>query len=846
MPGRDVPDSDLTPEEWRRVKGILADALEEPEERRAAFLQAACGGDESLRRRVEELVRAEREPWSFVDNAAAATAAFLSRDLRGRRLGAYEVVEEIGRGGMGAVYLAHRHDDFDRKVAIKVARPGLADPEALRRFLDERQIAATLDHPNVARLLDGGATPDGEPYFVMEYVEGQPLLDYCRERALTLDSRLVLFQQVCGAVGFAHRNLVVHRDIKPANILVTRDGTPKLLDFGIAKLLGEGDGERRNRTRTMFRAMTPDYASPEQVRGEPITTATDVYSLGVVLYELMTGARPYRVTSSDHGELLRVVCETDPSRPSTAVARGIGGTADGSAPPGGAASLVRRLRGDLDAIVMKAMRKEPENRYASVVDLSEDLDRYRRGLPVAARRGTFSYRAGKFARRHRGGLAAAAIVVLAIGAGLAATLREARRAREAEARAEARFQDVRKLANFFLNEFYDSIRNLPGSTPARQLVVQRGLAYLDGLALEAGDDVSLLREVAAGYQHLGNVQGNPAQGASMLGDMPGAQKSLQRSIDLWAKVVASPRATRRDRLELAGVYSEMADTFTLNGEYRKAVEHARKSVALTLPEIAEAPSDDAVLQKLCYTRLNLGSALRAANRPEEALAEFRAALSGYEKLLAHKPADTDRARNIFVAYYKIGAVENDLGHDAESVAALRESVRIAEEYHRAKPGNAAYARDLSFGMSGLGEALISEGKPAEAVEVLAKRRALQQELADADPNDANSRIWLGDGIRILGEARVAAGDRAGGRRDLDEACAILAKIVAARPNDVSARSMLAEAYAQLGDSTEPPASRQWLEKARAVYLGLRRDGKLDASWELKLARVEQQLAAATR
>ena len=835
-----MPDSERNPEEWRRVKQILADVLEQPEDRRAGFLDAVCAGDATLRRRIEALVRAEAEPWSFVDGAAAGT--FLTRDLSGRQLGAYEVVEEIGRGGMGAVYLARRQGDFDRRVAIKVARPGLADPEALRRFLAERQIAATLEHPNIARLLDGGATPEGEPYFVMEYVDGEPLLAYCRDRDLTLDERLALFRQVCAAVGFAHRNLIVHRDIKPANILVTREGTPKLLDFGIAKLLAEDSGEERSRTATMFRALTPEYASPEQVRGEPITTASDIYSLGVVLYELLTGERPYTLATSEHDELVRVVCEVDPVRPSAAVTRSRDDSA--AAVPRGetAGSLARRLRGDLDAIAMKAMRKEPENRYASVAELSDDLDRFRRGLPVAARQGTISYRVAKFSRRHRAGLAATALVLLAVCAGLAATLREARRAREAEARAERRFRDVRTLANFFLNDFYDAIRFLPGSTPARQLIVQRGLAYLDSLSLEAGDDPSLLRDLAEGYQHLGDVQGNPAQGSSMLGDMPGAQKTFRRAADVRERLAASATATRQDRLALARIDSLLADSYTLDGEYRQAIDLARRSVGLMSKEIEAAPSDPEVLRQLAHTQINLGSALKMANHPDEALAAFQSALAVYEKLFTSDPSDIVDRRRLFVAYYKIGALENSQKRYDRAVDVFRRAVSLAGESHRREPGNGAVSRDYSFALEGLGESLVSVGQLREAVDILSSRRALQQELADADPSDANARIWLAEGTCSLGEARIAAGDAAAGIRDLQESRAMTASLVAKHPDDVSARMALAHSFAALGGATEGAESRAWLEKARDVYLGLRRDGKLAPAVEALLARVEEQIA----
>src|SRR5689334_8210486 len=314
----------------------------------------------------------------------------------------------------------------------------------------------------------------------MEYVEGENLLDFCAQRRLPLAERLRLFETICAAVEYAHRNLVVHRDIKPSNILVTEDGAPKLLDFGIAKLL-DPEGTVGDRTATVMRVLTPDYASPEQVRGGPITTATDIYSLGIVLYQLLSGRRPYHVESGEVGELLRVVCERDPERPSTAAAAGEN---DGTGLDTDPAVSPRHLRGDLDAIVMKAIRKEPERRYGSVGELADDIRRHLDAQPVRARRGTLSYRTGKFVRPHRVGLVAAALVAVALAGGLVATLREARRARVAEARAQRRFEDVRKLANSFLFEFHDAIRGLPGATAARALLVKRGLEYLDGLAQE--------------------------------------------------------------------------------------------------------------------------------------------------------------------------------------------------------------------------------------------------------------------------------------------------------------------------------------------------------------------------
>src|SRR5262245_38642639 len=310
----------MTPEAWARIKAILADALDLAPAGRAEFLDAACAGDTAIRTEVESLLNADSGQWAFFD--APPTVRLPDVEMPappsrvGERVGAYELLSELGRGGMGMVFLARRADDqFQKKVAIKLIRSGMASDVALERFRSERQISASLEHPNIARLLDGGTTPTGEPYFVLEYVEGEPLIEYCESRKLPVGGRLRLYREVCAAVQYAHQNLVVHRDIKPSNVLVTADGVPKLLDFGIAKLLNpDGAPVASAETGTLFRMLTPDYASPEQIRGERITTASDVYALGVVLYELLAGRKPYHVTGSQPSELMRVVCDRDPEK----------------------------------------------------------------------------------------------------------------------------------------------------------------------------------------------------------------------------------------------------------------------------------------------------------------------------------------------------------------------------------------------------------------------------------------------------------------------------------------------------------------------------------------------------
>src|SRR5262245_11797032 len=396
----------MTPERWENVEDIFNAALDRSIDEREAFLTEACGDDPSLRRQVEYLINCYEQAGDFIESPAGRhdspmrdEAATLQFDaMVGRRVGAYRIVREIGRGGMGAVYLAVRADDqFRQRAAIKLVKRGMDTDFVLRRFRNERQILAALNHPNIARLLDGGATDDGLPYFVMEYIEGMPIHRYCDTRRLTIAERLKLFRQVCAAAHYAHDNQVIHRDIKPGNILVTEDGTPKLLDFGIAKILDpELAADTIDPTVTALRLMTPEYASPEQARGEQVTAATDQYSLGVLLYELLTGHRPYRLRSRAPHEIARIISEEEPEKPSDIVTRAREMTASdgkrtialspedigrdrGSSPD----ELRSELARGLDDVVMRALQKSPQQRYASTQDLSHDINRYLQGLPVA-------------------------------------------------------------------------------------------------------------------------------------------------------------------------------------------------------------------------------------------------------------------------------------------------------------------------------------------------------------------------------------------------------------------------------------------------------------------------------
>lgn len=415
----------MTPQRWKQIEALFEHTLELPPDRRPAFLQKHCDGDDELRREVQSMLDSHARAGSFIDQPSLFVATEEIGELdsavaSGQLIGAYRVVRELGRGGMGAVYLAERADEqYQKCVAIKLIKRGMDTDSVLRHFRNERQILASFDHPNVARLLDGGATEDGLPYLIMEYVEGLPIDNYCETHDLLLNERLQLFREVCAAVTYAHRHAVIHRDIKPSNILVTSDGAPKLLDFGIAKILQPGDALEASATMTGLRLLTPEYASPEQVQGKPVTTATDVYSLGIVLYQLLAGRTPYRLKTGTPEEISRAITEQEPARPSTAVARSNESSISQIPNP-------KLLRGDLDNITLKALRKEPERRYPSVEQFSEDIRRHIEARPIRARKDTIHYRAAKFVQRNRVATAAAMLVFLSLVGGIIATTWEAR------------------------------------------------------------------------------------------------------------------------------------------------------------------------------------------------------------------------------------------------------------------------------------------------------------------------------------------------------------------------------------------------------------------------------------
>lgn len=506
----------MTPEEWRKIKEVLQSALELDSQARQTFLDSECAGQVSVRREVESLLQSDEQDQAFLEepaviDAADVVASTSSAAWVGRRLGPYQLLEKIGEGGMGDVYRAVRADGmYDKQTAIKLIHSGLSTDFFLSRFKNERQILATLEHPNIARLLDGGVTENGMPYVVLEFVEGVPIDEYCARRDLSITDRLKLFRTVCSAVQYAHRNLVVHRDLKPGNILVTEDGIPKLLDFGIAKILNpQQEQTEEDRTLTVMRVMTPDFASPEQVRGDPITTSSDVYSLGVILYVLLTGRRPYHVSSTAPHEIIKAICDTDPEKPSTAVSRAekpkkavkLESAASGRAgtePKAKRKKLTRELAGDLDNIILKALRKEPDRRYTTLEQFSEDVRRHLENLPILALKSTVNYRFRKYVLRHRLGVATAGsllAMLIAFAVVQAVQLRRITRERDR----------ANRIADFMTSMFKvsDPSESRGNRITAREILDKAAKDMETGLARDPELQAQMMSVIGNVYDNLG-------------------------------------------------------------------------------------------------------------------------------------------------------------------------------------------------------------------------------------------------------------------------------------------------------------------------------------------------------
>jgi eukaryotic-like serine/threonine-protein kinase len=777
---------------WDQVKDILASALELRPEERTGFVRKACGNDQVLFAEVESLLLHHDRADSLLENSP--TARWLSFDpaaWTGKRIGAYKIVRHLGEGGMAVVYLGERDDEqFRKRVAIKMLRPGFYTPEIVDRFRNERQTLAALDHPNIVKLLDGGSTEAGLPYLVMDYVEGLPIDQYCGLHQLTAHGRLQLFLSVCDAVRYAHQNLVIHRDLKPGNILITKDGVPRLLDFGIAKLLNPEFLETPLVTRTEWRPMTLEYASPEQVRGEPVTEASDIYSLGVLLYELLTGGRPYSAAGRSRSEIERLICEQEPERPSVALGR----------------TLARRaLEGDLDTIIMKALRKEPGQRYASVEDFAEDIRQHLSGMPVRARNPTVSYRGGRFLRRHKESFATAMVGLILVGTaiGLWLWMKGSRPAGTVAARVRP---SVAVLG----------FRNLSGRTDAAWIstalseMLTTQVAAGEEVRTIAGDtiaqtknDLNLLDAEGIPANALARVRGNLGSGYAVVGsyqDSDSGQVRLDARLEDTASgqtvVAASELGSETDLPDLASrTGARLRERLGLS----KISELESQAIAASVPSNVEALR----LYSQGLDRLRTFDALAARDLLARSVAAdgsyplSHSALASVWRTLGHDPDAREQAKQALDAAGKLPR-EDHLLMEAryyETVKNWPKAIQTYDVLVSFFPDSLEYRLDLASAQTSAGR-----GKDA-----LTDLSTLARSNPQA-PNDPRIDLAISQAASAIGDSKL--------RRDAAEQAASKADRQGARLLLARARSLECRALANLGENAKAGVV---CEEARRIF-----------------------------
>lgn len=726
----------LTPERWQQIRAIASMALDAAPEDREAILDAKCEGDRGLRAAVLQVLR----DFSGTDDLFGcppplrAGAGWRPDD----RIGAYRIVRELGHGGMGCVYLAERDDGaFRLQVAIKlIPRHG-----GRRLFQREREILARLDHPGIARLLDGGTAEDGSPYLVMEYVDGVPLTDFARD--LPIDQKLGLALQVCDSIRYAHQNLVIHRDLKPTNILVTAAGRPKVLDFGVSKLIEEGDGGESAVTHAI---MTPAWASPEQRSGAPVTTLTDVYALGLILYRVLTGVMPA---------------------------------------PGGAVPLPSRtvpaLKGDLDSILLKALEPEPARRYQSVEQLAGDIGRYLTGEPVEARQGTWWYRTRKLVRRRKVQVAGGTALLLAVTLGGAGTLIQKRRA-------ERRFQDVESLAKAVMFDYQDDLERLPGATAIRARIARDAVQYLDRISEETGASEDLRRRTALAYRKVGEVQGYGR--VANLGDVTGAVGNLSKSEAILGVLAGRHPADPGLRLDLAITQERLANTLSLSGRNTMALAAAERSIA-TLDGLTSA---DAWRERAAAWR----EYSTVAGRQGQGKRAIEAARRAVDCLSRIGPGHReDRAW----AYERLAqALASGERLNEEALAAGRSALDLYGQN-----GEDCGARDLACRTAWLAaleqfaRLYVYAGRLPEAVAISARIEREAAELAARDPNDRLVLRALHSAQHAQGHSYQSLGRTADSLRKFEQAVETAGRIAGSDPQNIEGTCLIIHSRAKLGE-----------------------------------------------
>jgi eukaryotic-like serine/threonine-protein kinase len=762
---------------WGRLQDLFEEVCALDAETARNVLDQRCNGDDQLRAEAERLLRAYNQERAANADARAASA--------GRRFGAWQTTRLLARGGMGEVWLARRADgQHEQQAALKILSPYLAAPDSVHRFRRERELLARLEHPNISRLLDGGMSSLGEPYLVMEYVEGVRLDRYCDQRSLSIRDRLLLFLKVCGAVNAAHQYLVVHRDLKPSNILVTAEGEPKLLDFGIAKLIDSEAGLEQTATANLF--LTPMYTSPEILRGQPATVASDLYSLGVLLYELLAGRRPFASQKLSPAAFVEAITHKDAPRPSAVAAP----------------AQAQALEGDLDAIALKALARNPEERYASAAELAEDIRRYLNAQPVLAVRATWAYVARKFVRRNRLAVSAGAVLAVSLGAGIAGTLWQAHIARVERANAEQRFNDVRQLANYLLFNLYDSVGKVPGTMPVQAEMAGRTLEYLDRLSAIKSSDPQLRLELAQGYLRLGTI----------LGDKLGLGDRLGNTV--------------------------------------KAVEVGRKAMGIIEPLEREHPGDLEIRRTRAAIEEQLGDALGLTGQYDEAFPLLLKGATIFDQIAAANPSDLRSLQDAGKGWQIYGRRLSEKGgyitfNSVAPMAFLSQSLKYLETALGMDPNNVLTVQTLAETKEAIGR-MDTMANPPKGIEDYSEALRLLGGLRENDRQAVEIRQIRARILVLRGWGQGQLGDFKASLATLKEAQPILDAQAAGDPSNLGAEFRRVDLYRSLGlvegYANHLKESLEYLEKSTDILGELVKRDPANRTYPVILAELQGRVA----
>ena len=815
---------------WQQVKQILHHASELPQNQRSSFVLQASNGDQELIDEVESLLLSFDDAESFLEDAPIQLSG-IGGTLEGRWIGDYQIETLIASGGMGSVYLATKQmDGVPMRVALKVIRFATTQESLVRRFRLERQILAQLTHENILRLLDGGVTADGLPYIVTEYLDARNLEQWLAETQPTLSARLKVFQAICDGVAYAHRNLIVHSDIKPGNILITRDGTPKLVDFGIARLLSnkdDSDPDSGQLTITMSPAFTPWWASPEQLRGEPLSIESDCYALGRILFLLLTEQKPFDFTAFSTQQILEKLKREPPPRPSLI-------TGDG------------RLKGDLDNIALKSLEYERHHRYRSVDALSDDIARHLACRPVSARPQTRTYRLQKFVRRNKGLVTVISIATLAILITLGFAFYQAQQSRRNYDASRQRFEQLRTLANSLIFEADDALIRLQGATEVRIRIVKSALGYLDELAKQDSSDPQLKEELAAAFEKIGEIQGGA--GSTNLGQSAQALQSFRKSEALredLRRAAKKPVDFHRTNNNLARIYARLSAALRDVGDVEGALTYERKALGIRQVLFEGEPNNLNFKRALASSLTTLSGSLSQAGDYPGVMDTRQEALRMHEEIVASNPDSSADLRALALALARMASIEMHENQFKESLQHYQRAFDIDSGLLRRNPSNVQFQISTGWSHNNYGVILIRIGRANEALVHFAKARSFFETVSNGDESDVRSRTLLATSRIRTAEALLSLKRPQQALPFVEAAISEREKLAAQNQSSAGVQGELAEAYAALGNLRvalrQPAKAVSSFLNAKRMLTEIIRADRANAAMKEDLAAINREL-----